>query len=389
MPAPHGFRVIFAAAAGPRIGFGHLVRCRSLARALGVAPRRGGARHGGDPPARRSRADGSSPTSARTTKTCAGWIRECSLSMIRPCGGEGLGAARATRRRARWRPFTTLRSRRLIRISSSTAACSRRAAIDGRFGSLRGPAYAILDPRVRATRERLTRPVPRRVLIALGGGRRSAVAARLARAIAARSGDVEIRVAGGFSAGRRMRGASRRPRGSTRKTASPRNCRRRRSPWSAGGVTLYEACALGVPVVAVALNAAQHVTIRAIARRGAAVDAGSVASGSGRRALASGFSRSTVASGVSRSSCLWLPASAGRRRSIVPRAKSSGSCAIRQPAAAWHSTAGGWSMRAAPPAWPRGSGNCPRRSRKDRPCRVVPARCSSTSTTRCIRSGDS
>ena len=69
----------------------------------------------------------------------------------------------------------------------------------------------------------------------------------------------------------------------------------------AGGVTLYEACALGVPVVAVALNAAQHVTIRAVARRGAAVDAGSVASGSGRRALASGFSRSTAASRVSRS----------------------------------------------------------------------------------------
>ncbi len=30
--------VLFRAAAGPRLGFGHLVRCRSLARALGVSP---------------------------------------------------------------------------------------------------------------------------------------------------------------------------------------------------------------------------------------------------------------------------------------------------------------------------------------------------------------
>ena len=31
-------RVLFRAPAGPRRGFGHLVRCRSLARALGVRP---------------------------------------------------------------------------------------------------------------------------------------------------------------------------------------------------------------------------------------------------------------------------------------------------------------------------------------------------------------
>ncbi len=86
----------------------------------------------------------------------------------------------------------------------STEACSHRERIDGRFGSLRGPLYAILDPRVRAARERLTRPLPRRVLIALGGGPRAAMAARLARAIAARAGDVEICVAGGFMRKGRM-----------------------------------------------------------------------------------------------------------------------------------------------------------------------------------------
>src|SRR5262245_58487606 len=39
MRTGEGMRVLFAAAAGPRLGFGHLVRCRSLARVLGVPPR--------------------------------------------------------------------------------------------------------------------------------------------------------------------------------------------------------------------------------------------------------------------------------------------------------------------------------------------------------------
>ena len=39
MPITSGMTVVFHVAAGPRLGFGHLVRCRSLARALGVTPR--------------------------------------------------------------------------------------------------------------------------------------------------------------------------------------------------------------------------------------------------------------------------------------------------------------------------------------------------------------
>ena len=39
MPITSGMTVVFQAAAGPRLGFGHLVRCRSLARALGLTPR--------------------------------------------------------------------------------------------------------------------------------------------------------------------------------------------------------------------------------------------------------------------------------------------------------------------------------------------------------------
>ncbi|MEZ5284176.1 MAG: hypothetical protein R2712_05075 [Vicinamibacterales bacterium] len=36
MPAPPTRPIVFCAAAGPRVGFGHLVRCCSLARALGT-----------------------------------------------------------------------------------------------------------------------------------------------------------------------------------------------------------------------------------------------------------------------------------------------------------------------------------------------------------------
>jgi spore coat polysaccharide biosynthesis predicted glycosyltransferase SpsG len=45
-----------------------------------------------------------------------------------------------------------------------------------------------------------------------------------------------------------------------------------------GGVTLYEACALGTPAVAVAVAPGQRRTVRAFASQGAALDAGSVAS---------------------------------------------------------------------------------------------------------------
>jgi spore coat polysaccharide biosynthesis predicted glycosyltransferase SpsG len=146
-------------------------------------------------------------------------------------------------------------------------------AIDGRFGSLRGPAYAVLDPRVRTIRERVTRRSPRRVLIALGGGRHSALAVGLADAIAATVSGVEIRIAGGFT------DAARVPVRSAvtwveRKDGLADELACASVAVLAGGVTLYEACALGTPVVAVALNAAQHVTIRAIARHGAAVDGG-------------------------------------------------------------------------------------------------------------------
>ena len=275
MPAAAHFRVIFAAAAGPTIGFGHLVRCRSLARALGVQPLvsvRGTAR------TRRRAAAGGWPLVTIRNDEDLQRLDPHVLVVDDP----SIKAVRTWVRRARrvGVAAATIHDLAIAAIDSDLVidgSVQSPRGVDGRFGSLRGHLYTILDPRVRTTRERLTHPRSRRVLVALGGGSRSAIAARLARAIAARAGDgdVDIRVAAGFTAGRRMPALA-----SGKWIHAHGGLAEELSSTSvavlAGGVTLYEACALGVPSVAVALTSAQHVTIRALARRGATVDGGSV-----------------------------------------------------------------------------------------------------------------
>jgi spore coat polysaccharide biosynthesis predicted glycosyltransferase SpsG len=88
-------------------------------------------------------------------------------------------------------------------------------------------------------------------------------------------------------------------------------------------VTLYEACALGVAVVAVALNPYQHVTIRAMARRGAAIDGGRIDSvvAPGKAAVASAFSRKVES--------LFTDAAARRRLSSAGRTLVDGQGAFR------------------------------------------------------------
>jgi UDP-2,4-diacetamido-2,4,6-trideoxy-beta-L-altropyranose hydrolase len=274
MPAAARFRVIFAAAAGPTIGYGHLVRCRSLARALGVEPL----------------ISLRATVATRRRAAAAGWrlaaVRnDDDLRRLDPdvlvVDDPSITAVRTWVRRARrvGVPVATIHDLGIAAIDSDLVidgSVQPPRGVDGRFGSLRGLLYTILDPRVRTARERMMRPGRRRVLVALGGGRRSAIAARLARAIAARAGDVDIRVASGFTAGRRVpalrTGTWIDAHGGLAEELSSASM-----AVLAGGVTLYEACALGVPSVAVALTSAQHVTIRALARRGATVDAGSVA----------------------------------------------------------------------------------------------------------------
>jgi spore coat polysaccharide biosynthesis predicted glycosyltransferase SpsG len=134
-------------------------------------------------------------------------------------------------------------------------------------------ADPILDPSVFEARRRSRRPVPFRVLIALGGGAHvRSVAARLAAALAVRVPNVQVRAACGFTADRRA------PLVHGRWIAAPDGLADELSQATvvvtAGGVTLFEACALGVPAVALALTASQRLTIQIVVRAGAAVDAG-------------------------------------------------------------------------------------------------------------------
>ncbi len=262
-------RVIFRVAAGPRCGFGHLVRCRSLARALGVEPRvsvRGTA-------------------ATRAVAASFGWrlIDVDSDSLLAAANPALLvvddPSASATevwvqRARRLGVPVATIHDLGRGHAASDLIvdASLRQRAVADRAGALLGPNFAILHP-VFATIRRMS-PQPLRVLIALGGGahvRRRA--GRLCREISRRVPEADIHVARGFVSGEREPVL---PAG--RWVSAPEGLASELSQAAvavvAGGVTLYEACALGVPVVGLAVTAAQHQTIRAMTRCGTAIDGG-------------------------------------------------------------------------------------------------------------------
>ncbi len=263
------FTVVFRVAAGPRVGFGHLVRCRSLARALNVTPLvsiRG---------TQRTRALAASmgfpvldsqwplmkggPTTGETPD----------LIVVDDPVGE-FAEAWVKKARRLGVPVASIHDLGLAPVESDLA-------IDGSIGAhgdLRGPQFAILDPSIADIRRDNRRPVAGSVLIALGGGSHVlALAGRLSRAIAQRSPGASIRVVRGFSSGRQAPALSHAtwveaPAGLGRDLADAQVA------VVAGGVTLYEACALGVPVVALPVTIEQHLTVRAAACRGAAIDTG-------------------------------------------------------------------------------------------------------------------
>ena len=139
----------------------------------------------------------------------------------------------------------------------------------------------ILDPRVltaraaRAGRHSRVEGRRPRVLVALGGGSGvlSAVPA-LARSLVQACPDMVLEVAAGFCG--RARPALTGGRWIDRRGGLLLDLARVDVVVVAGGVTLYEACAVGVPAVAVSIVSAQRHAIEALAARGAVVDAGSV-----------------------------------------------------------------------------------------------------------------
>lgn len=253
-------RVLFRVAAGPRLGFGHLVRARVLSRALGIAR-----------PALSMRGAGAARRVARRLGFhLLEGSADLAITRMRPAAVVVDDPAHESA--ARWRRAC---GRLGVPVASlhdlGLAFCAADLSIDGslvvpdwppRGRHLVGPRYAIVDPALRAWRG--ARRDPRRVLIALGGGARCTVARGLARAIHRLSPGTEVRIAAGFAAtGRRESGVVWLPPlpGLASELAK---CA---VAVVAGGVSLYEAAVLSTPVVAWPVVRAQHPTVRAFARQ--------------------------------------------------------------------------------------------------------------------------
>ncbi len=146
-----------------------------------------------------------------------------------------------------------------------------------------GPRFAVLDP---GLRQRHARPTSgRRVCIALGGGTRAlSLVPALVAAVAAAVPDADIVAAPGFVA------KARRPALPAGRWLASGELSRAMAEADvaivAGGVTAYEASALGTALVAVSVVQAQRPTVRALAARGAALDGGVLANQKSARRVA-------------------------------------------------------------------------------------------------------
>ena len=288
MPVSAELRVLFRAPAGPRRGFGHLVRCRSLARALGVRPLiaiRGGQR-------------------ARTAARALGCdvIEGSAAAIVARVAPQVIVVDDPIASNARrWIACARRFGCRVVTVHDlGLGACEGDLVVDGSIvraatpvrrgrsldrpagepeGSplrtwLRGPKFALLDPAFASPIRAVRRPRAPHVLIALGGGPRAALGYAIARAVRREMPWALIRIAGGFA------------------SASPVD--RSRIVWTGpldglarelaacdvavvgGGVSLYEACARGVAAVGVPVVVPQRPTVRGFVTAGAARgDAGS------------------------------------------------------------------------------------------------------------------
>ena len=261
-------RVLFRVAAGPRRGFGHLVRSISLARAMGVRPLlslRG-------------------PMEVQDTAIALGADvltdgSPGSIRLLRPdvlVVDDPIASATRAWVVAAKRVGTVVVTIHDLGLGYAAGdvvidgSITRQARVPRRVRmGLTGARYAILDPSLTiGTRPRgIERE--RRVLVALGGGPRREIARSIAEAITAADPRAQIRIAGGFAVDPPISQpnitwiAPRRGLG--------KELARATVAVVGGGVSLYEACALGVPAVGVPVVPSQTPTVQAFARRGAAV----------------------------------------------------------------------------------------------------------------------
>jgi spore coat polysaccharide biosynthesis predicted glycosyltransferase SpsG len=263
--------VLWRAAAGPRIGYGHLVRSVRLAHALGVSPCvsiRGGAAA----VAAARRLGAHVVTGPRSTALARAGLRALVIDDPTP------------RQAAPW--FSMARRRGVLTVGLhdlGLGCLEGDIVVDGSVGgpwnthrvagACLGPSYAIVDPEAARSRWRPSPSRPRpRLLVALGGGARRGTLVRLASELRRVVPEADVRVAGGFG-----RLESKPTPGVAWLGPLPTLTLELSSAdvaIVAGGVTAYEACAVGVPTVAVAVVEAQRPTVVALAGRGAVIDAG-------------------------------------------------------------------------------------------------------------------
>lgn len=252
---------VFHVAAGPRVGFGHLMRARTLARVLDVPMRlslRGGTR-------------------ARTVARAHGWtlVDAAQAADVVVVDDPSPRQADARARQAARRGMRVVRIRDGARSSGPAdlvVDLRVAAASVSNASHLSGPRYCVIDPAVRQVRRTGGTGRPR-VLVALGGGahvRRLAVS--LVAAIAATCPDADVRVAAGLTAGPLppLPGG----RWVVQREGLVAAMARVDVVVAGGGITLQEACALGVPTIGLAVVRAQRPAIAAMARRGAVIDGG-------------------------------------------------------------------------------------------------------------------
>jgi spore coat polysaccharide biosynthesis predicted glycosyltransferase SpsG len=257
--------VLFAVAAGPERGFGHLMRCGVLADVL-RAPRELALR---------------GSAAARLAALRLGWTVHQGPHLERALMPDLIVVDEPSpAHRERW-----IRLARQARIPVAAICDGQSTDVDADVvvdGSLiarpdhrahrhAGPAWAVLSPAIEARRQRPFVRDRRRVLVALGGGAHvGRLGVAVARAITSARPDLRVDLASGFT-------------GSVG-GALPEGCRWIHAPSGltdhlasaavavvGGGLTLYEACALATPVVAVPVVEAQRPAIEAACAAGAAM----------------------------------------------------------------------------------------------------------------------
>ena len=260
--------IVYRAAAGPRVGYGHLVRIGVLRRALGLPSVL--SLRGSSAAARVANRFGWRMVSGAPRHVLA----DDNLRLL-VIDDPSMTAAGPWCREAR---------RRHIPVASihdlGLGLCDADLTIDGsvshpaglpRGASLLGPRYLVLAPTTRRWKD-LRRPA---VLIALGGGPRRRAGLALARALVAARPGLDVRIAGGLA----TEAPAHLPAGVSWLPAqhglAPALTRATVAVLG-GGMSLYEACRVGTPAVGVAVVAAQRPTIMALAARHAAVDGGAL-----------------------------------------------------------------------------------------------------------------